>query len=585
MKRIKLLLGALTLCTTVALTAQELTGKKATLNEDGTFTTETVDLPPYTNAENSMAVDLLFSFGKPANPGIKNSRGATLADINNDGVEEIIYGIDTTLYALDGDGNILFEKTVLGPILLPPTVVDLDDDGNMEIIINTGYPTTVGRLYVTDGQGVDLPGWPLNFNDNWMINAPAVADLDGDGTLDIIAGERAGSTQGFVHALNIDGTSINAGYPVEIPATPAFTPSIGDIDNDGNKDLVIAASSAGMYAFDNQGNVLTGFPVVDPTVRYSYQSPILVDLDGDEDLEIVGSNHGDAAAFYVMNHDGTYYPGWPLARNEWTYSPATVADIDNDGTYEIFMGDKSVSGTGDPLPTIFGLTPSATDIPNFPIEKYGGNEGVLSIADINNDDVLDIIFTSNVTDMDGNGYLHAYSTDGSGEIDGFPLRPRGFTFLNSAVLGDVDGDGMMDLTSNSYTLTFGAGVDSTFVNSYNLNVPYNADKIIRNGYKGNNFRDGLVEEVPLDVNEVLGNVSISISPNPSDGSVTLMLPSAMENASVKIYSIDGKEVFSEETKILQNEGLTYNFRKFSSGLYFINISDGTKTFTGKWIKN
>jgi len=153
------------------------------------------------------------------------------------------------------------------------------------------------------------------------------------------------------------------------------------------------------------------------------------------------------------------------------------------------------------------------------------------------------------------------------------------------VLGDVDGDGMMDLTSNSYTLTFGAGVDSTFVNSYNLNVPYNADKIIRNGYKGNNFRDGLVEEVPLDVNEVLGNVSISISPNPSDGSVTLMLPSAMENASVKIYSIDGKEVFSEETKILQNEGLTYNFRKFSSGLYFINISDGTKTFTGKWIKN
>lgn len=583
MKKTITLLSALALA--IGSTAQQ-EGKKASLNQDGTISVEMVTLPQdYNNTEQTQVFDQLWRFGEPAHPNFKNSRGTTLADIDNDGIDEILYGIWNTLYALEGNGTILFQKTVSGTILLPPSVADLNNDGTLEIVLNTGGVPNAGRVYLLDPTGADLPGWPLNFDDHWMINAPALADLDGDGMLDIITGERVGSSQGFVHAIKMDGTPINANWPVEVAATPAFTPSIADVDNDGSNDVVIAASSAGMYIFDNQGQLFPNFPVVDPNVKYSYQSPMLADLDGDGDLEIIGSNHGDAPGFYVMEHDGSYKAGWPIATSEWTYSPSTVWDVDNDGIFEIFMSDRNTSGTqGVELPVVYGLDPNGSNLPNFPIEKYGGTEGVISLADVNNDGALDVVFPSVITDAAGYGYIHAYHMDGSGEIDGFPLRPRGFTFLNGAVLGDVDNDGMLDLTANSYTLTFGTGVDSTFVSVYNLNVPYNPDRIKRNGYKGNNTREGFVEiEEIVGVTDFSASSVISIFPNPSEGILTFKLSRAIVNANVKIYSVDGKVVFSEEGNLQTTN--SYNLKHLNNGLYFVSISDGKKTFTAKWVKN
>src|SRR5690606_23132467 len=535
----------------IATTTAQQQGNFANLNADGTISVETITLSEnYFNTEQTQVFDQLWRFGEPAHPNFKNSRGTTLADIDNDGVDEIIYGIWNTLYALKGDGSILWEKAVSGTILLPPTVADLNNDGILEIVLNTGGVPNAGRVYLMDNLGNDLAGWPLNFDNHWMINAPAVADLDGDGTLDIITGERVTSGQGFVHAIKMDGTPINANWPVEVLATPAFTPSIADVDNDGGLDVVIAASSAGMYIFDNQGQVFPGFPVFDPMVSYSYQSPILADLEDDGDLEIIGSNHGDAPAFYIMEHDGNYRSGWPIPLSGWTYSPPTVLDK-SDGTFAIFMSDRITSGTpGVELPVVYGLDEGGNNLPNFPIEKYGGTEGVLSIADVNDDGILDIIFPSVLTDAAGEGFIHAYSLDGSGEIAGFPLRPHGFTFLNGAVLGDVDDDGMLDLTANSYTLTFGAGIDSTFVNVYNLNVPYNPDNIKRNGYKGDNTRDGFVEiEEIMSVTDFNTGSIIKIFPNPSEGILSFKISETIQNAKMKIYSTDGKVVFSEERNL------------------------------------
>ncbi|MBK5213875.1 MAG: T9SS type A sorting domain-containing protein [Flavobacteriaceae bacterium] len=585
MKKTITLLSVLFLGIASIATAQQQ-GKKATLNEDGNISVETVTLPEnYYNPEQTQVFDLLWRFGEPAHPNIKNSRGTTLADLDNDGVDEILYGIWNTLYALKGDGSVLWEKPVSGTILLPPTVADLDNDGTLEIILNTGGVPNAGRVYLLDPVGNDLPGWPLNFDDHWMINAPAAADVDGDGVLDIVTGERVTGNQGFVHVIKMDGTPINANWPVEVAATPAFTPSIADVDNDGNADVVIAASSAGMYIFDNQGQVFPGFPVFDPNVNYSYQSPMLADLDNDGDLEIIGSNHGNAPGFYVMEHDGNYRPGWPIATSEWTYSPATVWDLDYDGTFEIFMSDRNTSGTpGVELPVVYGLNQDGGNLPNFPIEKYGGTEGVISIADVNNDGAFDIIFPSVITDAAGDGFIHAYNLDGSGEIAGFPLRPHGFTFMNGAVLGDVDNDGMLDLTANSYTLTFGTGVDSTFVNVYNLNVSYNPDTIKRNGYKGDNTRDGFVEiETIIGVNHFNAGSVINIFPNPSEGILTFKIPEAMQNAKVNIYSIDGKLAFYEERNLEPTS--TFNLKHLNNGLYFVTISDGKHTSTAKWLKN
>ncbi|WP_432411518.1 T9SS type A sorting domain-containing protein [Rasiella sp. SM2506] len=581
----KNILFGLTLLASIGLTAQNEMGKEATLLENGTILVKNVPLPPYLNSQNKQVEDKIFEFGRPANPSIKNSRGVTIADLDGDGINEILYGIDTELFVLNGAGEIIWQKTVEGPILLPPTVGDLDGDGIVEIAVNTGYPTTVGRIYLMDNVGNDLPGWPLNFDDNWMINAPVFADLDKDGVLDIISCERASSTVGFVHAIKMDGSPINSNWPVQFDATPAFTPSVGDIDNDGDQDVVIATSSTGLYAYDVDGNLLSGFPFADSDVRYSYQSPILVDLNGDESLEIVGSNHGDAPGFYVVKSDASYYPGWPIAAAGWTYSPATVVDFDKDGSYDIFLGDRNTSSDGTPLPTIYGLNPDGENLADFPIEKYGGNEGVLTIADINNDDVYEVIFSSTLTDMEGDGYIHAYSLDGSGEVDGFPLRPKGFTFLNGAVIGDVDNDGLMDLTANSYTQTFGTGVDFTYVSTYNLNVPFDEAKILRNGYKGSNTRDGLVmaEEI-LSIEDNLLSNQFSITPNPSSGILQINSNINLESAQIAIVSIEGKLIFSEKTELTISEKKQYDFKSISAGIYFITITNGEKKAVFKWLK-
>src|SRR5690606_23005738 len=217
-------------------------------------------------------------------------------------------------------------------------------------------------------------------------------------------------------------------------------------------------------------------------------------------------------------------------------------------------------------PTIYGMSPDGSDLANFPINKIGGNEGVITVADINNDGVMEIIFGSNITDSEGYGYLHAYSVDGSGEIDGFPLRPGGFTYLNGAVVGDIDNDGMMDISLNSYTLNFGASTDSLFISSYNLNVPYDESKILWNGYKGNNTRDGLlVEEIIMGTEDMTQN-PISVYPNPSSGILNIQLKEEVSDFKINIFDLNGRNVFTQKDTVSKSLR-TYNLSHLPPGTY------------------
>lgn len=572
-----------------SIVSSQETGQRAILLEDGSVSAESIILPTQYISKTGSNFEQLqnFPFGRPTHPNFKNFRGATIADIDQDGIEDIVFATYNKLYAINGDGTMKWERTLTGTATLPPTVADITGDGNMEIVQNTGGIPANGRVYLVDGAtGSDLPGWPLNFNNNWMINAPAVSDLDDDGIMEIVFCERITSGPSRVHIVDPQGNPYNANWPVELPGTPAFTPSIGDVNNDGIMNVVISTSAGEMYVFNTDtGQTIAGFPATTPGISYSYQSPILVDLDGDETLEIVGSNHGDNPAFYVMKSDGTYVTGWPYTINEWTYSPPSVADVNDDGVYELFFGNRNTSGDGTtPLDVIYGFDPDGNLIPDFSVNKYGGTEGVMTIADVNGDGIQDVIFPSVVLGNDGNGFIHAYSLDGSGEIAGFPLRPRGFTFINGAVLGDVNNDGLLNLVANSYTQTFGAGVDSAFVNVYNMNIPYDPETILSNGYKGNTKRDGLIiPDEPLSIGDI-ENPQMQIHPNPSAGELVFTIPENIHNATLQLFSLDGKQVYSEKNINISNGNLIRNLNHLNQGLYLITISDNQKTFTGKWVK-
>lgn len=523
-----------------------------------------------------------LDFGRPAFQYSKNTRGLTLADLDGDGVDELLIGINTKFFAIKGDGSILFENTMPGPVLYPPAVGDINNDGQLEVVVNYGFSTLQNGIVVFDNEGNQMEGWPKAFGTTLAGNAPTIADLDGDGNMEIITAQRVSGSSALIHVFNLDGTYYNENWPFELGSVSCFTPSVGDLDLDGKKDIVVAGYNTGLFALSDMAEPLPGFPIVETGVAYSYQSPILADIDEDGYLEIIGANHGDNSAYYVREHTGEYKTGWPKPISNWTYAPPTVADVNGDDVFEIFAGNPNFSD-GVELPTIYGFQPDGTNLANFPINKIGGNEGVISIADINDDGVMELIFGSNITDADGYGYLHAYSVDGSGEIEGFPLRPRGFTFLNGAVLGDIDNDGMMDLSLNSHTMTFGSGVDSAFVTSYHLNIPFDETKILRNGYKGGNTRDGLIEDMEIIAVHDQSANNISIYPNPSTGILNIQSNKTIKNFHISVLDLNGKKVF-EQTDSSSKSNRSYQLNHLPPGVYLIYLKTDKEHSSLKWIK-
>lgn len=434
-----------------------------------------------------------------ANPTFKSMRGATIADIDMDGVDDIIFGIYNNLYAYKGTGELIWQKSLTGSAIYPPSVADLTNDGIPEIVQVTGGIPNNGRVYLIDNNGNDFSGWPLSFNNNWILCAPSLADMDADDKLEIIFNVR---TLNQLHVVKTDGTSLNSNWPVTLGGTPAVTPSVGDINNDGSPEIVIEISSGTIFALNTNGENIAGFPVVLAGKSFSYQSPLLVDYDGQGYLSITGTTHGDSPEYFVRSHDGTYREGWPkaVADNSWTYFPPTVVKIPGEESHRIFMA-RPVSE--DPLPMLWAYSPQGDILDNFPITKAGGLEGFLSVADVDANGSHDIIFGSNLM-VEGQGFIHAYSLDGSTQLAGFPLRPTGFTFMNGANLGDVNGDGLLDLVALSYEST-AQTTDSTYINVYNLNVSMEQANVLFGTYKGSNTRDGLIH-----VNEPTPPDSVSV---------------------------------------------------------------------------
>ena len=143
--------------------------------------------------------------------------------------------------------------------------------------------------------------------------APALGDLDGDGTLEVVLAA-AGAT---IHALRYDGIR-QADYPYALPRFAAagelrFEPVLCDIDGDGRQEIFVAGRS-GVFAIDD-GQLLSGFPLLTATAPVA--APVVLDLDGDGRLELAAL---DAEALYVWDPQrvdadyGGTAAHWPQAR-------------------------------------------------------------------------------------------------------------------------------------------------------------------------------------------------------------------------------------------------------------------------------
>lgn len=414
------------------------------------------------------------------------SRGLVFADLNNDGTLEIVTSsTDKKIYAWDYTGTPVpgFPVTTIEMPQYAPSVGDLDGDGDLEIVQATRGLTSGGRLYAVDHQGNVLPGFPMSFNNNNVSSCPTLNDLDNDGDLEILVQERAYPV-GYLRVVEADGTEWGSPWPILLDHVPTGTPAVGDVDADGEMDIVFYSYNS-IYLCDVEGNMAMGWPRQVAGNNFSYQSPCLVDLDDDGDLEIIFGMHKSNPGCYAWHHDGTSMPGFPKSLGTWTYCPPVATDLEGDGEWEIIDGRAGVfSGSS---PCLYVWNENGATKPGFPYYSPhtfgGGSEGPITVADINNDGVLEIFSDHNVMDT-GQGFLFGVDANGN-DLPDFPLRPYGFTYMNGATIGDVDGDGDYELGVLSYE-------DYTVnVNVYDLTGTYHPSDVAYETYHMKNEKGGL----------------------------------------------------------------------------------------------
>ncbi|MEL6923870.1 MAG: VCBS repeat-containing protein, partial [Bacteroidota bacterium] len=315
-----------------------------------------------------------FPMAFVASKANKNFRNVTLADLDDDGAEEIIVAIANNLYLIDETG-VVWKKGVAGIGIYPPSIADIDQDGSLDIIQVTGGIQQVGGIYIVDKDGNDLPGWPISINDNWILNSPAIADVDDDGSLEIIVNELS-NPRGKVHLLKSDGSSYSDNWPALLDNTSAVTPSVGDVDNDGQKEIVFC-STRSIYVMELDGLPATGWPVQNPNTKFSFQSPVLVDFEDDGFMEIIGTAHGDLPEYYVFNHDGSYRNGWPVVipDTSWSFSPPALY---RDGSENFIFTSRPIFLPQDTMVTddmFYAFDSTGQLQPGFPIQQQDGCEG------------------------------------------------------------------------------------------------------------------------------------------------------------------------------------------------------------------
>ncbi|WP_420583211.1 FG-GAP-like repeat-containing protein [Reichenbachiella sp.] len=359
-----------------------------------------------------------------------------------------------------------------------PTFIDIDDDGDLDALVGQYYYNYSGYVNFFENTGTaSAPAFAERNGNEDPFRAiepdsgytdPTFADLDNDGDLDVLVGNSYGTPEYFENKGTASEPDFGATAFTKLTSGYFYdaAPSFADIDNDGDMDLFVGGEYGYINFYENTGTASAPAfsggenPLSAVSSDVSYNANVaFADVDADGDLDaLVGEKYGSilfyentgsasAAAFALNTFTDASNPFYGISVDSW--SNPELADIDDDGDFDLFIGDYDgyiafYENTGDATDAAFQNQTGAANPFDSQIVDYSANP---SFGDFDDDGDLDMLTGSY------SGYISFFENTGSASAPAFvqlvgannPFDHINHSDYSHVAVADLDNDGDFDL--------------------------------------------------------------------------------------------------------------------------------------------
>lgn len=381
--------------------------------------------------------------------------GVAVGNFNGDTFPDVVVACPNSsqVQVFFGTGGGAFQAPVnhFLPIVASAVCLgDVDADGRLDIVVVTKEPAlTVGSVGVIRNTGLGTFAAPVTYSGLPGVGEAALADMDADGRLDIVAAMYGGDGNARTHAVGLLRNDGNGGFRGGISGVEVNAPTgeaVGDFNRDGIPDLAIATASGVSLAL-GLGNGTFGSPTAFTGPANAVQL-FPVDLDRNGTLDLI-LNLGGGSSYCSNNGSGTLaFGGMPGVTGG---GAVAVFDMNRDGLLDIL----TYSGTNFTACINTSVVIGGNILLNFvarPSFSAGGDVNGLVVGDWNRDGIPDFATAGPV--------MQTFQGVGNGDFQ-LPTWFQAGRLYNAICAADFNRDGILDIAARETTQNVSSSEFST----------------------------------------------------------------------------------------------------------------------------